>query len=95
MNDNAPLGTFEEQVMLAVLRTGEEAITIEARDGEVHTHPGPAEKPDLILTGAPQVLVGVFTGQLDLTTARARGLQTRGNAKILSRLLGEPAAVTW
>ncbi len=24
MNDNAPLGTFEEQVMLAVLRTGDE-----------------------------------------------------------------------
>jgi len=87
--------TPDEPPVTIELRTGEEAITIEARDGEVHTHPGPAEKPDLILTGAPQVLVGVFTGQLDLTTARARGSQTRGTAKILSRLLGEPAAVTW
>ena len=31
MNDNAPLGTFEEQVMLAVLRTGEEAYGMSVR----------------------------------------------------------------
>ena len=64
--------TPDEPPVTTELRTGEEAITIEARDGEVHTHPGPAEKPDLILTGPPQVLVGVFTGQLDLTTARGQ-----------------------
>ena len=87
VTDRAP----DDPPVTIELRTGEEAITIEARDGEVHTHPGSAEKPDLILTGPPQVLVGVFTGQLDLTTARARGLQTRGNAKILSRFLREPA----
>lgn len=31
MNDDAPLGTFEEQVMLAVLRTGEEAYGMGVR----------------------------------------------------------------
>src|SRR3954452_18369755 len=31
MIDNAPLGTFEEQVMLAVLRTGEDAYGMEVR----------------------------------------------------------------
>jgi PadR family transcriptional regulator PadR len=31
MNDNAPLGTFEEQVMLAVVRTGEEAYGMNVR----------------------------------------------------------------
>jgi PadR family transcriptional regulator, regulatory protein PadR len=31
MNDDAPLGTFEEQVMLAVLRTGEEAYGMAVR----------------------------------------------------------------
>ena len=87
VTDRAP----DEPPVTIELRTGEEAITVEARDGKVHTHPGAAEKPDLILTGPPQVLVGVFTGQLDLATARARGLHTRGNAKILSRLLPEPA----
>jgi hypothetical protein len=73
------------------LRTGEDAITVETGDGKVHTHPGAAEKPDLILTGPPQLLVGVLTGQLNLTTARAHGLQTQGNAKILLRFRPEPA----
>ena len=92
-----PIGLFvsdrtpDEPPVTIELRTGEEAITVEAREGKVHTHPGTAEKPDLVLTGPPQLLVGVLTGQLDLATARARGLQTRGNAKILSRLLPEPA----
>ena len=31
MNDSTPLGTFEEQVMLAVLRTGEEAYGMNVR----------------------------------------------------------------
>jgi PadR family transcriptional regulator len=31
MNDIAPLGTFEEQVMLAVLRTGDEAYGMNVR----------------------------------------------------------------
>lgn len=31
MTDSAPLGTFEEQVMLAVLRTGEEAYGMNVR----------------------------------------------------------------
>jgi len=31
MNDGAPLGTFEEQVMLAVLRTAEEAYGMNVR----------------------------------------------------------------
>jgi DNA-binding HxlR family transcriptional regulator len=73
------------------LRTSQDAITVEARDGKVHTQPGAAENPDLILTGPPQLLVGVLTGQLNLTTARAGGLQTRGNAKILSRFGPDPA----
>jgi PadR family transcriptional regulator, regulatory protein PadR len=31
MNDSAPLGTFEEQVMLAVIRTGDEAYGMNVR----------------------------------------------------------------
>jgi DNA-binding HxlR family transcriptional regulator len=83
--------TPDEPPVSIEFRTGEEAITVETGEGSVHTHAGAAEKPDLILTGPPQLLVGVVTGQLKLATARARGLRTRGNAKILSRLLPEPA----
>ena len=84
--------TPDEPPVTIEFRTGEEAITVETRDGQVHTHPGAAEKPDLILTGPPPLLVGVLTGELNLTTARARGLQTRGNAKILVRFRPEPGA---
>ena len=83
--------TPDEPPVTIEFRTGEEAVTVETREGTVHTHPGAAETPDLILTGPPQLLVGVLTGRLNLATARARGLQTRGNTKILSRLLPGPA----
>jgi len=83
--------TPDEPPVTIEFRTGEDAITVETRQGSVHTHPGAAEKPDLVLAGPPQLLVGVVTGQVRLATARARGLRTRGNAKILSRLLPEPA----
>lgn len=74
------------------LHTGSEPITVETSEGKVHTRPGPAENPDLILTGTPQLIVGVLTGQLSLTTARARGLRTRGNVKVLARLQPDAAA---
>jgi DNA-binding HxlR family transcriptional regulator len=83
--------TPDEPPVTIEFRTGEDAVTVEIREGTVHTHPGAAENPDLILTGTPQLLVGVLTGRFNVATARARGLQTRGNAKILSRLVPEPA----
>jgi SCP-2 sterol transfer family len=83
--------TPDQSPVTIELRFGEDAITVETGDGKVRTHPGAAEKPDLILTGAPQLLVGILTGQLNLTTARARGLQTQGNAKILLRFRPESA----
>jgi len=83
--------TPDEPPVRIELRAGSEPITVETREGKVHTRPGAAENPDLILTGAPQLVVGVLTGQLSLTTARARGLRTRGNAKVLARLQPEAA----
>ena len=73
------------------LRGGGDTITVETGDGQVHTRLGAADKPDLILTGPPQLLVSVLTGQVNLTTARDRGLQTQGNAEILGRFGPEPA----
>ena len=87
VNDRTP----DEPPVTIELRAGAEPITVETREGKVHTRPGAAENPDLILTGAPQLVVGVLTGQLSLTTARARGLRTQGNAKVLVRLQPEAA----
>lgn len=85
VNDRTP----DEPPVTIELRTGAEPITVETREGHVHSRPGAAENPDLILTGAPQLVMGVLTGQLSLTTARARGLRTQGNAKVLVRLQPE------
>src|SRR5947209_3321244 len=37
------------------LRTGDEPMTIRTGGGEVRAHPGAAEDPDLVLSGAPQL----------------------------------------
>jgi DNA-binding HxlR family transcriptional regulator len=87
VNDRTP----DEPPVTIELRAGGQPITVETREGKVHTRPGAAENPDLILTGAPQQVVGVLTGQLSLTAARAHGLRTQGNAKVLARL--QPEAV--
>jgi DNA-binding HxlR family transcriptional regulator len=74
------------------LRTGEEPVTLETVDGRVRTRPGPANKPDLILAGTPQLILGVLTGRLDLGAAEARGLEYEGSTKILHRLRPRQAA---
>jgi DNA-binding HxlR family transcriptional regulator len=68
------------------LRTGEEPMIIETVDGTVRTRPGFAENPDAVLSGPPQLIVGVLTGKLDLTDARAAGLRYEGDPKILRRV---------
>ena len=45
-----------------------------------------AADPDLVLTGSPEVLVGVLTGTLTLGDARARGLKHSGAVTSLRRL---------
>ena len=87
VNDRTP----DEPPVTIELRAGGGPMTVETREGKVHTRPGAAENPDLILTGAPQLVMGVLSGQLSLSRARARGLRTQGNAKVLARLQPETA----
>ena len=68
------------------LRTGGEPMTIETVDGTVRIRPGSAQHPDAVLTGTPQLIVGVVTGKLDLAGARAAGLQYDGDPETLRRL---------
>ena len=89
LSDQAP----DEPPVSIELRTGEEAVTIETIDGAVRTRPGPAETPDAILTGPPQLIAGVLTGSLTLAEAQAAGLEYDGDFGALRRLQPK-AAVT-
>ena len=89
LSDQAP----DEPPVTIELRTGEEAVTVETVDGSVRTRLGPAETPDLILTGPPQLVVGVLTGRLTLADAQAAGLDYDGDLAALRRMRPE-AAVT-
>jgi DNA-binding HxlR family transcriptional regulator len=68
------------------LRTDGGPSTISADGGTVSARPGAAPGPDLVLSGDPQVVLGVLTGTLDLPEATARGLQTEGDLTALARV---------
>lgn len=74
------------------LRTGDEPVTIRTADGEVETRPGPAEDPELVLSGRPNLIVAVLSGALDLDEARSRGLTVEGDLAALERLRPESQA---
>jgi len=73
------------------LRTASGPAVIEVSAGAVHTRPGPAEAPDLVLAGEPRLILGVLSGRLPLAQAVAGGLEITGDAAVLARVLREPA----
>ena len=82
LSDHAP----ERPPVEIELRTGDEPMTVSTEHGDVHTRPGPAERPDLVLTGTPQVMLGVLSGRLALAQAGERGLRCEGDPAVLERL---------
>jgi len=82
LTDNMPHRT---PVTIEV-RTGDEPMTIEVGHGRVHITPGTAEMPDAVLSGPPQIVVGLLMGRLDLTRARARGAHYKGDPDVLRRV---------
>jgi DNA-binding HxlR family transcriptional regulator len=69
------------------LRADGEAMTVETAGGGVRTRPGPAEHPDLVLSGSAERVVGVLAGRLDV-----RDLDHEGDPEVLRRLRPERAA---
>jgi hypothetical protein len=67
------------------VRTGEQPVVIEARDGAIHTRMGSAEEPDAVITARPDLALALLLGRIDLATARTRGLKLDGNPKVLRR----------
>jgi DNA-binding HxlR family transcriptional regulator len=72
------------------LRTAAGPAVVEVSGGEVRLRVGAAAAPDLVLGGPPQLIDALFTGQLSVAAATARGLEISGDAALLDRVLPGP-----
>lgn len=67
------------------VRVGDIETQVLMRDGAITVAPGPAEKPDLIITAGPQIR-DLLAGELDAQTAIATGVvQLEGDASLFQR----------
>ena len=82
LQDAAPAGPpFVIQV-----HTGDEPVVVASERGRVRVRAGMAADPDVVISGAPDVVLAVLLGKTSVKTARARGLRFEGDAKVLRRL---------
>lgn len=73
------------------LRTGDEPMVVETVNGQIRTHRGSADNPNVVLEGRPGLILGLLTGRLLMDEARRRGLKVTGDAAVLKRVI--PATV--
>jgi DNA-binding HxlR family transcriptional regulator len=74
------------------VRAGEQPMLIEAREDAVSTRPGTSEHPDAVLSGPPQLVLGLISGALEHDDALERGLDFEGAPEALARLQRSRAA---
>ena len=80
-------GTDPGRPDLAVeIRSDGATVTMLARDGRVSFRPGPADPPDLVLSGPPDAIIGLLGGQLSAEAAAEHGVTILGDARGLDRL---------
>jgi DNA-binding HxlR family transcriptional regulator len=73
------------------VRSGDAPMLIEVGAGAVLTRPKSAERADAVLSGPPQIVLGLLSGMLDLPAARRRGVRYAGDVETLERV--QPRAV--
>ena len=79
------------------LRTGSRPAVIEVSGGSVRTRLGTAPSapfPDLVLHGAPRLILGLLSAYLTPAQAQDRGLTVTGDVTVLRRLQPQPDALT-
>jgi DNA-binding HxlR family transcriptional regulator len=81
----APPATIE-------VRAGAERAVVEVSGGAVGIRVGTVPSPDLVLTGRPQLMAALFTGQLSTAQVTALGLEVSGDTSVLDRILPGPEA---
>jgi DNA-binding HxlR family transcriptional regulator len=73
------------------LRADGRPAVVQATGGEISTRLGTATAPDLVLTGDPQLILGLLGGFVTAADAAGRGLDIAGDVAVLSRLRRAPA----
>jgi DNA-binding HxlR family transcriptional regulator len=68
------------------VNTGAEPMLLVLADGEVRARFGSVENPDATLSGPPNALMGMLSGQLELDAARSLGLELDGDESVIRRL---------
>jgi hypothetical protein len=68
------------------VRCGDESMTVRSTGGRVTVEGGPALAPDLVLTGPPDAIVGLFARRLGVDEAKARGVTITGDPRRLRKL---------
>ena len=58
---------------------GQEAVTLVSRNGEVHCRSGPADSPDVVVTGPADTIIGLLAGRLDEDAAVEEGVSILGD----------------
>ena len=79
------------------LRADHRPAVIEVSGGSVRTHFGadpPTPSPDLVLQGAPRLILGLLSAYLTPAQAQDRGLTVTGDVTVLRRLQPQPDALT-
>jgi DNA-binding HxlR family transcriptional regulator len=75
------------------LRTGDEPIVIEGRDGTMRVSLGPATDPDAALTGPPRPILGLLLGFIDRQRAEALGVGVEGDEAVVGRFTADRLSV--
>lgn len=84
LHDREPEGP---PIAIELRTTGRPAV-IEVAGGAVSTRLGTTPSPDLVLSGSPQLILGLLSAHLTPEAAREAGLEIDGDAGVLARLTG-------
>lgn len=76
------------------LHAASSPAVVEAAGGKVSMRVGAVPAPDLVLSGEPRLILGMFNGILTAAEAADLGLEFRGDAAVLDRILPEVTART-
>jgi hypothetical protein len=72
--------------LAAEIRSDGETVTMHSKDGQVSFRPGPADPPDLVLSGPPHGIIGLLGGLFGAETAVEHGVTILEDARDLDRL---------